>query len=161
MNALTLTEPWATLVAIGAKRIETRSWSTQYRGSIAIHAAKGMTLGDLEYACTDPCEGELMRAGITIFRGGGYSHPLKDAFPQSRGCVIAIAELYGCRRIPAGVTPETMAGFPEHEYDFGDYASGRYAWLLRNVEALPEPIPARGMLGLWEWEPPVELRGAA
>src|ERR1700738_5139808 len=41
MIALTLTQPWATLVAIGAKRIETRSWRTPYRGSLAIHAAKG------------------------------------------------------------------------------------------------------------------------
>ena len=41
MKVLTLTQPWATLVAIGAKRIETRSWSTKYRGPLAIHAAKG------------------------------------------------------------------------------------------------------------------------
>lgn len=41
MKALTLTQPWATLVAIGAKRIETRSWRTNFRGRIAIHAAKG------------------------------------------------------------------------------------------------------------------------
>jgi hypothetical protein len=41
MKALTLTQPWATLVAIGAKTIETRSWPTSYRGPLAIHAAKG------------------------------------------------------------------------------------------------------------------------
>ncbi|MFL5577327.1 MAG: ASCH domain-containing protein [Gemmatimonadaceae bacterium] len=41
MKALTLTQPWATLVAIGAKTIETRSWPTHYRGEVAIHAAKG------------------------------------------------------------------------------------------------------------------------
>jgi activating signal cointegrator 1 len=41
MKAITLTQPWATLVAIGAKRIETRSWPTNYRGPLAIHAAKG------------------------------------------------------------------------------------------------------------------------
>lgn len=40
MKALSLTQPWATLVAIGAKRLETRSWSTTYRGPLAIHAAK-------------------------------------------------------------------------------------------------------------------------
>lgn len=41
MKALSLTQPWATLVAIGAKKIETRSWSTSYRGPVAIHASKG------------------------------------------------------------------------------------------------------------------------
>lgn len=38
MKAITLMQPWATLVAIGAKRLETRSWSTNYRGPLAIHA---------------------------------------------------------------------------------------------------------------------------
>ena len=41
MKALSITQPWATLIAIGAKTIETRSWSTLYRGDLAIHAAKG------------------------------------------------------------------------------------------------------------------------
>lgn len=41
MKCLTLTQPWATLVAIGAKSIETRSWRTRYTGPLAIHAAKG------------------------------------------------------------------------------------------------------------------------
>lgn len=45
MKAITLTQPWATLVAIGAKRIETRSWATRYRGPLAIHAAKGIERG--------------------------------------------------------------------------------------------------------------------
>lgn len=42
MKGLSLTQPWATLVAIGAKRIETRIWATSYRGPLAIHAAKGL-----------------------------------------------------------------------------------------------------------------------
>ena len=42
MKVLTLTQPWATLVAIGAKHIETRSWATSYRGPLAIHAGKGL-----------------------------------------------------------------------------------------------------------------------
>ena len=42
MKVITLTQPWATLVAIGAKRIETRSWPTRYRGPLAIHAAIGL-----------------------------------------------------------------------------------------------------------------------
>ena len=40
MKALTLWQPWASLIAVGAKTIETRSWSTKYRGPLAIHAAK-------------------------------------------------------------------------------------------------------------------------
>lgn len=40
IKALTLYQPWATLIAIGAKKIETRSWDTKYRGPLAIHASK-------------------------------------------------------------------------------------------------------------------------
>lgn len=36
--ALSLWQPWASLIALGVKTIETRSWSTQYRGPLAIHA---------------------------------------------------------------------------------------------------------------------------
>jgi len=39
VKTLTLSQRWATLVALGAKRIETRSWRTSYRGPLAIHAA--------------------------------------------------------------------------------------------------------------------------
>lgn len=40
MKVITLIQPWATLIALGEKQIETRSWSTKYRGEIAIHAGK-------------------------------------------------------------------------------------------------------------------------
>ena len=60
MKALTLTQPWATLVAIGAKRIETRSWRTSYRGPLAIHAAKGFPKWAREFAQDDwTCFGAL------------------------------------------------------------------------------------------------------
>ena len=41
MKALTLLQPWASLVAIGVKRWETRAWRTSYAGPLAIHASKG------------------------------------------------------------------------------------------------------------------------
>lgn len=40
MKALTLIQPWATLIMLGEKQIETRSWNTKYRGKLAIHAGK-------------------------------------------------------------------------------------------------------------------------
>lgn len=52
MKAITLTQPWASLVACGAKKIETRSWRTHHRGWIAIHAAKGWTGEDREFAAS-------------------------------------------------------------------------------------------------------------
>lgn len=41
MRVLTLRQPWASLVASGAKSIEVRSWTTSYRGPVAILAGRG------------------------------------------------------------------------------------------------------------------------
>ena len=40
MKALTIIQPWATLIASGHKMNETRSWKTNYRGEVLIHAGK-------------------------------------------------------------------------------------------------------------------------
>lgn len=39
MKALTVKQPWASLIVHGGKDVENRSWTTRYRGPIAIHAA--------------------------------------------------------------------------------------------------------------------------
>ncbi len=62
MKTLTLTQPWAQLIAIGAKRIETRSWGTKYRGPIAIHAAKGFPKWARETCLRSPFIEALNRA---------------------------------------------------------------------------------------------------
>lgn len=50
--------------------------------------------------------------------------------------------------------PEYYAPLPgEPERSFGDYTPGRYAYILEDVRAFPEPLPAKGQLGLWNWEP--------
>jgi hypothetical protein len=140
MKALTLTQPWATLVAIGAKTIETRSWNTHYRGPVAIHAAKNFP----HFAKQECWEVEffqpLNKAGYRIFDfdTGATDLPL--------GMVIATCELVAVNHIVPGV--EIPLG---GEWYFGDYTIGRYMWYLENVKRLPEPIPAKGALGLWEW----------
>ena len=57
MKVLSLWQPWATLMAIGAKKIETRHWYTRYRGPLVIHAAKtlqGIKECDLNREWGDP-----------------------------------------------------------------------------------------------------------
>lgn len=170
MKALTLTEPYASLVMIGAKKIETRSWYTNYRGPIAIHAAKGMTGDDLRFALTNPA--------VSVPLGWGpyrwQADRVKEAFPVTRGKVIATATLVHCGEIGCnragwcgyydryGNSHENdWTGVRESERALGLYVDGRYAWILADVVRLPEPIPATGALGLWEWEPPAGLEGAA
>lgn len=65
MKALTLTQPWATLVAIGAKQVETRSWFRNYEGELAVHAAKGFP-EDARMECIGgPIQRALDAAGFT------------------------------------------------------------------------------------------------
>jgi len=79
MKALTLTQPWATLVILGVKRIETRGWATPYRGRIAIHAAKGWHRDDIEFAFDTEIEREL-----GDFSPGRFGWLLRDHRPFPR-----------------------------------------------------------------------------
>lgn len=135
MKALTLWQPWATLIATGAKRYETRSWQTSHRGLLAIHAAK--TKQALDVCRTEPFLSVLLDSGIRYLSYLPF------------GAVVAVVEL---RHIyPAEAIRHKLN---EQERAFGDYGSGRYAWQLEIVEAFEEPILARGAQGLWEWAPP-------
>lgn len=159
MKAITLTQPWATLVAIGAKRIETRSWSTTYRGPLAIHAAAGLgpvggAKGLGEICEREPFYGTLARHG---FRYGARISTGKLPL----GAVVATCTLVDV--VPTNLwrpvthgnqTWQVPPGNMSQEYSFGDYTPGRYAWLLTDVKPLREPIPAKGALSLWEWEAP-------
>jgi hypothetical protein len=62
VKAISLWQPWASFIASGAKRIETRSWATSYRGPIAIHAAKRKILKEIK----ELAEYEEYRAALRI-----------------------------------------------------------------------------------------------
>ncbi len=133
MKALTLTQPWATLVILGVKRWETRGWYTQHRGRIAIHAAKGWTKADREFA------DELREMGVL---------PADEPLPL--GAVLGTVRLDGLIRTHPDIVARHIS---PTEYMLGDYSPGRYGWELGAVERFPDPIPARGALGLWDWSP--------
>ena len=59
MRAISLWQPWATAIAVGVKQIETRHWKTDYRGPIAIHAAKRWTRDEREFAEIEVANGRL------------------------------------------------------------------------------------------------------
>lgn len=135
MKALTLYQPWATLIAIGAKTFETRSWPTHYRGPLAIHAGK-----------THDYSVYTNNVFLHALKDGGY--PYVDALPL--GAIVATCQVVSCHRITWAM------GDAVSRYDlaFGNWEPGRYAWELCNVEQLATPIPARGAMGLWAWSFP-------
>lgn len=139
MKALTLRQPWATLVAIGAKKIETRSWKTNYRGPLAIHASKRFPKSAREHS--------YQTAGLSpwhilnVLTEAGYDPHLLPTGVVVATCILArVVCIEGGFRLPK-----------EPELSFGDYTQGRWAWFLRDVSRLPEPVPATGHLGLWKW----------
>lgn len=149
MRALTLTQPWATLVAIGAKRIETRSWSTSYRGRIVIHAAKGFPKDAREFSKGVECYEAVMDYSTAEDKGrflsGELAYPLGVVLASCHlWDVVPVEDVFANHRYPSWAT--------KRELQFGDYSPGRYAWILTDVKRPPEPIPAKGALGLWEWE---------
>lgn len=138
MKAITLHEPWATLVAIGAKKIETRGWATRYRGPLAIHASRSRQAWHINVAWQEPFFTALRPIHRKLEDGRiGFCFPF--------GCVIAICRLIDCVLI----TPKNVP--PDPERSFGDYTPGRYAWVLKDIKPLPEPVPVKGRQGLWEW----------
>lgn len=149
MRGLSLTQPWATLVAIGAKQIETRSWRTSYRGPVAIHAALKFPKECKDLIFTEPFNSALQRIETN-------SKGLKDL---PRGVIIAVCDVTAVcfidtERREDGVPSILLGGnyriIVGKERAFGDYSNGRFAWILENLRVLKEPIPCKGALSLWD-----------
>lgn len=129
MKAITIYQPWASLAALAEKKLETRSWCTKYRGPLAIHSGKKIKTGMCDQASLRNC----------LERLGNIKYPL--------GAVLAISNLIDCVEI----TPAFTANLSDKELAFGDYTSGRFAWVLEDTHQLATPIPARGMQRLWNF----------
>lgn len=133
MKAVSLWQPWASeLRPDGAKRIETRGWSTKHRGPLAIHAAKR----------TDP-------DAVARLFGIHHRTPL-GAYPTFPvGAVLGIVLLHDV----VEMTEASIASTSELEREWGDHRPGRFAWHTVPLVWFQTPIPAVGRQQLWDWEP--------
>ena len=132
IKAITIHQPWASLIAAGFKEYETRSWETGYRGLIAIHAGKSkpkLTYADFESLGPD----ELSQ--------------LPDPMPL--GAVVAVARMVDCTLTSQLLDEDKISG---RETEMGNFARGRFGWKLEIMKVFDDPIPARGQQGLWEWD---------
>ena len=125
MKALTVRQPWAWLLFHG-KPVENRGWYTTYRGPLAIHAAKGMARAEYEDA---------------VYFVAEFDRELARRIPPESslvfGAVIGTVLQYACvRHHPS----------PFFQGDYGHVYTGQNEFL--------KPIPAKGALGLWDWEMP-------
>ena len=175
MKAISLWQPWASLIAAGVKPYETRSWAPPREligQPIAIHAAKRIDRGAAEFA-EELMYGQHETGGFALadkLEASMADTPdeLMGRFGQALmpvGCVVCIARLDAAfqlgdpakgtampaasvvRRITSRQMPEC---FTVRYDDFGDYAPGRWAWLLTDVKPLTPPAPAIGRQGIFE-----------
>jgi hypothetical protein len=181
MKALTLHQPWATAIAEGIKTIETRSWSTSYRGPLAIHAGRsleGIEMLDAGRLCRED-DAALVAQLVEIGVRQWGDLPL--------GAIVAVVNLVDV--VPIGETADDGDPFPRivvipkrpplyrstapypslvlfrdpmaegvdisEQQPWGDFTPGRFAWLSADVRKLDEPIPAKGRQGLWSPQPPL------
>ncbi len=161
-KALTILEPWASLIACGAKKVETRSWPTKYRGTIAIHTGLSQKYYALQQE--EPFASVLEQFSKVVDIGGAVEAEYEDRIELEYGKVIAIAEVVDCSEMISctldnvnnghkliKVTLKNGQEITGNELAFGDYTLGRYAWELANVRRI-EPIPAKGLQRIWNWE---------
>ena len=140
MKALSLWQPWASAIAVGAKLIETRRWQTSYRGPILIHAAK--------HHCG--------KRDADIFEAISRTHLGLNYWDLPFGALIAVADLVDCWQIGSFVgvnqfcCSRGIMQISRQERALGDFTPGRYGWVLANVRALPQPIPYTGAQGLFD-----------
>lgn len=149
MKAISLWQPWASALALGSKRNETRGWATSYRGPLAIHAAKRKHLLELRGLVGSP-----------QWWGALYGDSRIDEVIEQLpfGAVVAVVDLVDCipvEEILPGTIDQPMSmthvdtEFQWTERQMGDFSPGRFAWLLCNLRALKKPVPFLGRQGFF------------
>lgn len=142
MKALSLHQPWATMIAIGLKQLETRHWSTNYRGPLAIHAAQKWTKAQRTFT------EELFNEDVVghVLRQYGYTAPGQLPF-GAVVCTVRLAQVM----ITEHVVKSHWMRVNSVERMLGDYSAGRYAWQLLDLKRFEQPIKAIGHQGFWVW----------
>lgn len=126
MKVLTIKQPWATLIMQGNKRFEFRSWQTKYRGSLLIHAGKGI-------------DKEAMK------RSDKY---IPEDMPTSK--ILGKVNLADCIKMSEEFK-EILLRENKDIYTDSSFKEN-YGWQLEDVEVFKEPIEAKGKLSLWEYD---------
>ena len=135
MKVISIKEPFATLITTGAKKIETRSWKTNYRGELFIHAS-GKTLAK------------------EFLENNDFVLELIKNMDMNYGNIICRCNLVDC----VYMDEEFLNNIKKHpmEYSLGEYKLGRYAWVMEDIEPI-YPIPTKGQLNIWNFDGEYQL----
>jgi hypothetical protein len=151
LPAITLWQPWASLVAQRAKPFESRSWPPPRRligRRVAIHAAARPV-----HVASDPTLAAAIAAAL------GRADWVRTL---PRGAVVCTARLAGAYRLRPGTVADravidaAVEGSPPLAAivtdPFGNYREGRWVWHLVGIAPLDPPVAAKGRQGWWVWD---------
>lgn len=147
LRAISLHQPWASLMACHAKTIETRHYLTHCTGLLAIHAAQKIV------KVPDPT------AKIMLHALDPKATPLspQDYFDGLvRGVIVAVVEIYDCSRVEHFQAQHNE--WFHSERHFGDFSNGRFAWFTRKPVTLKEPVECKGKQGFFFLPADVEAK---
>lgn len=145
MKALSIKQPWASLIAHGIKNIENRTWKTNFRGRIYIHVSAKMSEVDFTTEQTS----ELIKSGLYI-PDKGFD---KKKFEVS--AIIGEVDIIDCVINHPSIWAEKTAGVLVGNRFYIDKSLKKpiYNWVLANPILYDKPIlNVKGKLSFWEWE---------
>lgn len=146
MKALTLWQPWASLMALGHKKVETRIWQTKYREPIAIHSAQNLPPAWLGASRNSPEFKRFLEECLPPAPQIDLEHRVQ-LLPRGQVlCIVRLVAVVETSIVREGIAPKELA--------FGNYEDGRFAWFTEMIEVFEKPIPAKGNRMLWNWERP-------
>lgn len=132
MKVLSIREPFASLIKEQKKMIETRSWSTSYRGELYIHASLG----------------KVKKEKVELIN-------LLTNQELNYGYIICKCKLIDCIYMTSEYVNK-IKNSKHQEYICGEYKEGRYAWVLSDIKPI-NPIKAHGQLGIWNYYNDLEI----
>lgn len=142
MKAITIKQPWASLIVEGIKDIENRTWPTKYRGRVLIHASAKSVPGL-------PCE---------ILSSIQYAHVFSELKLNSlvgeKGAIIGSVEIVDCVMNHQSIWADKTDGIIDsntNEFIAKRNPKPTYNWVLANPILFPESIPAKGTLSFWDY----------
>ena len=125
MKAITIKQPYASLIAAGIKTYEFRTWKTKYRGELLIHAGKGVD-----------------KKAMEKFKKYNLDYP--------SGCIIAKVNLVDCVLIDDEMKKKLLKMNDLVYENIVKDKNTNYGFQLENVEKI-DKIYVDGQLSLWEY----------
>ena len=132
MKAITLHQPWASLISFGAKHIETRSWYSPYRGPLAIHAGRVSDRETTLMVLNDPLVSDYLNRNAIEWWN----------FPT--GSIVAVVNMVDCRP-----TEDLIHNIDDLEFACGNFSRRRFGFVFEDIELVDPDVRCRGWQKLW------------